>query len=165
MPELLIFIDSSVNPKTQIGYGAYLLLAQPDLDWDELQSHLKLGRFEKTSSTKLELQTLLLALSDIQSPGSRLKVYTDSQNIMGFSARRDQLERNDYRSKQGGLLNNHDLYRDFYRLTDQLDCEWFKVCGHKPSKQKNDIERLFSLVDRASRKALREEGRRNKDDQ
>jgi ribonuclease HI len=116
-------------------------------------------RFEHTSSTKLELQTLLWALSDIQALGSRVIVYTDSQNIMGLQGRRDRFEQNDYRSKKNKRLNNYKLYQEFYRLTDQLDCEFVKVRGHKVSNQKDDIDRLFTLVDRASRNALREDNR------
>ena len=40
-------------------------------------------------------------------------------------------------------------------MTDQLDCELVKVRGHQASNQKDDIDKLFTLVDRASRNALR----------
>jgi hypothetical protein len=36
-----------------------------------------------------------------------------------------------------------------------LDCEFIKVHGHQASNQKDLIDRLFTIVDRASRKALR----------
>lgn len=157
MLERFLFTDSSVNPQTKVGYGAYLVVVEPDLDWDELKSRVKLRRFEQTSSTRLELQTLLWALGEIQLSGLRLKVFTDSQNTIGLPGRRDHLERNDYRSGQGELLINHELYREFYRLADQFDCDLIKVKGHRLSKQKGDIEELFTLVDRASRKALRKE--------
>jgi ribonuclease HI len=159
MLERFLFTDSSVNPQTKVGYGAYLVVAEPNLGWDELKSRVKLRRFDQTSSTRLELQTLLWALGEIQLSGPRLKIFTDSQNTIGLPDRRDQLERNDYRSVQGKILINHELYREFYRLTDQLDCGLIKVRGHQLSKQKSDIEELFTLVDRASRKALREESR------
>ncbi len=159
MLERFLFTDSSVNPQTKVGYGAYLVVVEPDLDWAELKSRVKLRRFEHTSSTRLELQTLLWALDEIQLSGPRLKVFTDSQNTIGLPGRRDHLERNDYRSAQGEILINHELYQEFYRLTDQLDCDLIKVKGHRLSKQKGDIEELFTLVDRASRKALREESR------
>jgi ribonuclease HI len=120
---------------------------------------VKVRRFEHTSSTKLELQTLLWALSDIQPLGGKVTVYTDSQNIMGLLGRRDRLEQNDYRSKNNKRLNNYELYQDFYRMTDQLDCELVKVRGHQVSNQKDDIDRLFTLVDRASRDALRRDNR------
>jgi ribonuclease HI len=123
---------------------------------------VKVRRFEHTSSTKLELQTLLWALGDIQALGSRVIVYTDSQNIVGLQGRRDRLEQNDYRSKKNRRLNNYKLYQEFYRMTDQLDCEFVKVRGHRVSNQKDDIDRLFTLVDRASRNALRGDNRFNK---
>jgi len=111
-------------------------------------------RFEHTSSTKLELQTLLWALNDIQVLGRKVIVYTDSQNILGLQGRRDRFEQNDYRSKKNKRLNNYELYQEFYRMTDQLDCELVKVRGHQVSNQKDDIDRFFTLVDRASRNAL-----------
>ena len=42
-------------------------------------------------------------------------------------------------------------------MIDQLDCEFVKVRGHQVSNQKDDIDRFFTLVDRASRNALRGE--------
>ena len=56
-------------------------------------------------------------------------------------------------------LNNYELYQEFYRITDPLDCEFVKVRGHQTSNQKDDTDRLFTLVDRASRKALRGDNR------
>ncbi|MBW2602735.1 MAG: ribonuclease H [Deltaproteobacteria bacterium] len=159
MDELMIFTDGSVNTHSNIGYGAYLAVSERGLSLDSLRSCVKVRRFEHTSSTKLELQTLLWALSDIQALGSRVIVYTDSQNIMGLQGRRDRLEQNDYRSKKNKRLKNYELYQEFYRMTDQLDCEFVKVRGHRASNQKDDMDRLFTLVDRASRNALRGDNR------
>jgi ribonuclease HI len=124
-----------------------------------MRTRVKVRRFEHTSSTKLELQTLLWALNDIQALGSKVIVYADSQNIMGLQGRRDRLEQNDFRSKKNRRLNNYKLYQEFYRMIDQLDCEFVKVRGHQVSNQKDDIDRLFTLVDRASRNALRGDNR------
>ncbi len=155
----MLFTDGSVNTHSNIGYGAYLAVPEGGHSLDSLRTRVKVKGFEDTSSTKLELQTLLWALSDIQALGSRVIVYTDSQNIMGLQGRRDRFEQNDYRSKKNKRLNNYELYREFYRMTDQLDCEFVKMRGHKVSNQKDDIDRLFTLVDRASRNALREDNR------
>jgi len=155
MNELLLLTDGSVNTRSHIGYGAYLVVAEPGLPMDVLRGQVKVRRFEHTSSTKLELQTLLWALGDIEAAGRKVLVYTDSQNIMGLPGRRARFEQNDYRSKQNRRLNNYKLYQEFYRITDQLDCELVKVRGHRPSARKDAIERLFTLVDRASRNALR----------
>ena len=155
MKELILLTDGSVNTKSRIGYGAYLAVSEHGLSLDSLRERVKVMRFENTSSTKLELQTLLWALEDIQALESKVVVYTDSQNIMGLPGRRERFEQNSYRSKKGRLLNNYELYQEFYRMTDQLNCKFIKVRGHQVSNQKDDIDRLFTLVDRASRNALR----------
>jgi ribonuclease HI len=155
MDELMLFTDGSVDTQSKIGYGAYLSVSEHGLSLDSLRECVKVRRFEHTSSTKLELQTLLWALKDIQTLESKVTVYTDSQNIMGLPVRRERFEQNSYRSKKGRLLNNYELYQEFYRMTDQLNCKFIKVRGHQVSNQKDDIDRLFTLVDRASRNALR----------
>ena len=155
----MLFTDGSVNTQSNIGYGAYLAVSECGLSLDSLRARVKVRRFEHTSSTKLELQTLLWALKDIQTLVSKVVVYTDSQNIMGLQGRRERLEQNNYRSKKNRRLNNYELYQDFYRMTDQLNCKFVKVHGHQVSNQKDDIDRLFTLVDRASRNALRGDNR------
>jgi len=159
MDELKLFTDGSVDSQSNIGYGAYLVVSENGLSLDTLRSRVKVRRFENSSSAKLELQTLLWALSDIQNLGGRVIVYTDSQNIMGLPGRRDRLEQNDYRSKKNRRLSHYELYQEFYRLIDQLDFEFVKVRGHRVSNQKDDIDRLFTLVDKASRNALRSDNR------
>jgi len=158
MDELMLFVDGSVNPQSNIGYGAYLAVSERGLAPEALRTRVKVKRFEHTSSTKLELQTLLWALSDIQAVGRKVIVYTDSQNILGLQERRGRLEQNDYRSKNNKRLKHYKLYQAFYSMIDQLDCELVKVRGHQVADQKDDIDRLFTLVDKASRKALRGKG-------
>jgi len=154
----MLFVDGSVNPQSNIGYGAYLAVSERGLAPEALRTRVKVKRFEHTSSTKLELQTLLWALSDIQATGRKVIVYTDSQNILGLQERRGRLEQNDYRSKNNKRLKHYKLYQAFYSMIDQLDCELVKVRGHQVADQKDDIDRLFTLVDRTSRKALRGKG-------
>ncbi len=159
MADLKLFTDGSVDPQSKIGYGAYLAVSEEGLVPDSLGARVKLRRFEQTSSTKLELQTLLWALGDIRKKGHRVTVYTDSQNIMGLPARRCRLEKNEYQTKKNKPIRNSELYQEFYRMMDLVACEFVKVRGHKVSNQKDEIDRLFTLVDKASRSALRRESR------
>ncbi len=155
----MLFSDGSVNTHANVGYGAYLAVSERGLSLDALdllRLRVKVKRFENTSSTKLELQTLLWALNDIQASWCRVIVHTDSQNIIRLQGRRDLFEQNEYRSKKNRRLNNYKLYQEFFIITDQLDCEFVKVRGHQASNQKDDMDRIFTLVDRASRNALRE---------
>jgi ribonuclease HI len=155
MDELILLTDGSVDTQSNTGYGAYLAVSERVLSLDSLRTRVKVRRFDRTSSTKLELQTLLWALSDIHTLGCKVIVYTDSQNIIGLKGRRDRFEQNGYRSMKNNRLNNYELYQEFYRMIGQFDCELVKVRGHQVSHQKDDIDRLFTLVDRASRNALR----------
>jgi len=155
MDELRIFTDGSVNTRSRIGYGAYLAILERGLSYDSLRSCVQVRKFENTSSTRLELQTLLWALSDVQSSGKRVIIYTDSQNIMRLPGRRGHFEKRDYRSKKNRRLNHYELYQEFFRVTDPLDCEFIKVRGHQESNQKDEMDSIFTLVDKASRNALR----------
>lgn len=64
---------------------------------------MRVKRFEQTNSTKLELQTLLWALSETIALGRGgdmvLTVYTDSQSIIGLPGRRTRLEESNYFSR------------------------------------------------------------------
>ena len=155
MSEILLFTDGSVNPQLKIGYGAYLLVSRSDFENGLVPQNVQLKRFENTSSTKLEVQTLLWALEEVMSLNKRVSVYTDCQNILGLKNRRKRFEENDYLTAKNKKINNYDLYQAFYKLTDDMDCEFIKVKGHKVKSQKDDIDKIFTLVDKASRNALR----------
>ena len=157
MTELLLFTDASADAKSKIGYGAYLAISDLGLPVKQLKKNIKTRRFEQTSSTKLELQTLLWALKDIQTLECKVNVYTDSQNILSLLEKRERLEQSAYLSKNNQPLRLAKLYQGFYQLTDLMNCQFVKVQGHQKSAQKNEIDQLFTLVDRASRKALRKD--------
>lgn len=150
-----LFTDGSVHTATTVGYGAYLLVKNIETPLGELKGFIQIKRFENTSSTRLELQTLLWALGKTPTTDHQINIYTDSQNIIGLPGRREKLELNGFRSKNNRLLNNHDLYQQFYQITDTLNCNFIKVIGHQPTSRKNTIESIFTLVDKATRTAVR----------
>lgn len=153
--EIYVFTDGSVSPKSRIGFGASLIIADLAISADEAKELVQVKQFEDTSSTKLELQILLDTLAELEKNEKRVIVYTDSQNIVGLSDRRLRFEKNNYISKSGRLIDNHKLYKEFYRITDVLNCQILKVKGHKNSSLKNNIDLFFTFVDRAARNALR----------
>ena len=154
MNKIKLFTDGSVNPQKKIGFAAYIKLLDENQNIQEIKKTIKLKKFEDTSSTKLELQALLWALED--SNEKNIIVYTDCQNILTLKERRKRFEDNNYYTKKGTLIGNHELYKKFYRLTDKLNCEFIKVKGHKQEDLKDNIDNIFTLVDKASRNALRE---------
>ncbi len=157
MKKIKLFTDSSVNPQEKIGFGAYLFMEEKDISFKEMKKNIKIKRFENTSSTKLELQTLLWALDEINDTKVLIEVYTDCQNIIGLEDRRKRFETNDYKSSKNKLINNHELYKNFFEKTDKLNIILIKVKGHKKNSLKNEIDTIFNLVDKASRNALRNE--------
>ncbi|MDN4501385.1 ribonuclease H [Alteromonadaceae bacterium BrNp21-10] len=161
MHHLRVFTDGSVNTQSKVGYGAYLVVSELTASVESIKDRVRITRFEQTSSTKLELQTMLWSLNeiiDLSDDGDvSLTVYTDSQNIIGLPARRTRLEQSDYFSSKNKRLNNFELYQEFYLLTSSVKCHFVKVEGHKGARNKNEVDRMFALVDKASRRALREE--------
>jgi len=151
MSSLNLFCDGSVNPQKKIGFGAYFIYDESLKTQD-----IKTIKFENTSSTKLELEVLIWALCDKRILNKNINIYTDCQNILGLANRREKLERNFYKSSTGKEIKNKELYKVFFELCDKFNCKFIKVKGHKPSNEKDDIDKLFNLVDKASRKALRE---------
>ena len=143
------------QPKSKIGYGAYFVLQRFTEYGTSKSPEIHSKRFEQTSSTKAELQTFLWALESVENISKDITVYTDCQNIIGLRARRERLEARNYYSKKGRLLRDYELYQAFFQRLDDMNITIIKVKGHRPSQSQNQIERLFSLVDKESRRVLR----------
>ncbi|NQZ59608.1 MAG: ribonuclease H, partial [Lentisphaeraceae bacterium] len=88
--DILLFTDGSVNNNQKIGYGARVIVSNMTLELKELQKQVQTKRFEKTSSSRLELQTLLWALEDLKGLKGNIIVHTDSSGIIGLQRRRSR---------------------------------------------------------------------------
>ena len=167
-----LFTDGSVNPQLKIGYGAYLIIQDlvikdglsESLSHQSLSNQIQTKLFENTSSSRLEVETLIWALQTLlnressnihQNHPLKVSIYTDSQMIMGLPKRRTYLEKTMYHNQKQTVIKNKAQYQHFFALIDQLECHFIKVKGHKKADQKEEIDVLFSYVDRAARKALR----------
>ncbi len=153
--QIYLFTDGSVNPQSGVGFGAYLLLDKLDFLYAK-ETKIKLKKFINTSSTKLELETLLWALTASDLTNFKVVIYTDCQNIIGLKERREKFEKNSYMTSKGTVIKNHELYKVFFKIIDTFDCEFIKIQGHKKTSTKNEIDNIFTLVDRATRNALRD---------
>lgn len=154
-PTLFLFTDASVDPKSGIGYGAYLFLGEYELQAPLAKLKIKTKRFENTTSSKLELEALLWALGLIPKADYKLIVYTDCQNIITLKSREAGLKQSNYLTKNSTLIKNHELYKRFYEMIDLFDYDIIKLKGHKKPQDKDIADNFFTLVDRASREALR----------
>ena len=146
-----VFVDGSVNPKNKIGFGAYIFCTNfKGCENSTIFTH----RFVNTSSTKLELETLIWALKQIDIK-EKLYVYTDCQNIFSLLNREDKLKNNDYFTSTNKKIKNHLLYKEFFHLNEIYDLEFIKVKGHKKKSLKDEIDCIFSKIDKKAREELR----------
>ena len=163
-----IFTDASLSPGAKCGVGVFLIvptslleLPPEDINKSEIVRNMQVKMFDSTSSTKLEVQTLLWGIQYSRETSNisfrnKLSVYCDSQCIAGLPGRRSHLEKESFFSKGSKKLLNHaDLYRKFYKLQDELGFNVIKVTGHSRSSSHNTVHRLFSFVDRRARKELK----------
>ena len=146
-----LFVDGSVNPKDKIGFGAYIFCN--NLESCE-NSTIFTKKFFDTSSTKLELESLLWALKEIE-PKEKLLVYTDCQNIFSLLNREEKLKNNNYFTSTNKKIKNHLLYEEFFKLNEIYDLDFIKVKGHKKKALKDDIDNIFSMIDKKARQELR----------
>lgn len=155
MTELVLFTDGSVNTANKTGFGGFLLVEKPYCFSEDYKAKIRLKQFENTSSTKLELQTLLWAFSEMNISYNKLTVYTDSQNIIGLPDRQKKLEQNGFRTSKNKLHENHLLYKEFFLYLKEKNIEFIKIKGHQPKQDKKHEDLFFALVDKAVRKASR----------
>ena len=153
---LHLFTDGSVNPKSKIGYGAFLFLKNDEIKITNTHYNIITHEFNDTSSTKLELQILLWALKSQCLDQSEIIIYTDCQNIMSLESRREKLEKNDFYTKKNTRIKNYILYKEFYKILDETNFSLIKLKGHKSTQSKNYLDIIFSKVDKKSRLALRQ---------
>lgn len=162
MQKIELFTDSSVNPQTKVGFAAFLVKNDKDIILESLNKSIKIKKFENTSSTRIELQSLLWAINEIEKEKNDLsniliEVYTDCQNIISLKDRKSKLLENNYLSRTGKQIKNCELYKEFFEKDSRLNIYFIKVKGHKKTALKDSIDNIFNLVDRASRSALRDE--------
>ncbi len=162
-----LFTDVSLDPKRRRGLGAYLFVPVSFIEAPHhsiaksaASERLVVRRFEDTSSTKLEVQTVLWALEDLQSElklnhTATLQVYSDSQCVAGLLRRRPALTAKGFISKRTNHeLTNASLYRKFYEFHDKIGFEVNKVAGHSRACSHDTVHRIFSFVDRKVRQEL-----------
>jgi ribonuclease HI len=168
MNSYALFSDVSLSPIQKLGIGAYLIIpystlatAPDSLETLKITERIVMKKFKNTSSTELEVKTVLWALADYKdtlhtSGQDILTVYSDSQCISGLMKRRSGLVHTDFHGKKSNrLLKNASLYRMFYGLLDEIDFKVVKVRGHSRSDSHDTVHRIFSIVDRKVRHELK----------
>jgi ribonuclease HI len=157
---ILLYCDASFDPKSKMGICGYYLQNTPSILAQDISfSSIVMKQFSETTCSKLELEGINLALQELKGePAKKITVYTDSQTAAGLLNRRSKLEKKNFKSQKTGLkLSQADAYQEFFKLYDKLKPEIIWVKGHMAKNNQTNINEIFSVVDRAVRKQLRQE--------
>ena len=131
---MMLFTDASVNPQTGIGYGSFVAVDKIEESLNDIAKRVRTRRFDSTSSTRLELETVLWALNEIRP--AQVDAYTDSQNIESLLKRRARIEKNNYCSKSERPYKHRHLYKEFFKWKDRINFRVIKVSRHCPGIMK-----------------------------
>ena len=164
----VIFCDASVSSNFTFAVGAFLVLDCKELDsfgclsFEGLKkfisTKIEYVYFETHKSTYAEIKTFLCSMKYLDSVFVKhIYVYTDCQTIIDlYEKRKKKLLDNNFRKKNGELLEHANLYREFFSSTDNYVLHFKKVKGHSPKQNKNLVpDLIFSIIDSFSRKRMR----------
>lgn len=166
---LHVFSDASFDKAAQRAVTGYLLI-------DNLQSHAQdteivLQSFEEQNNIRAEMRGAIEALGVVMEKQREVKnaaveikfdviLYTDCESIVQLPTRQHRLATTEFLSrKTGKLLNNADLYQEFYKRYNSVQptLQWIK--GHTATSSRSQLHDYFRRVDIAVRKALRSPSR------
>ena len=177
--KFLFFSDASFDKNSKTGVGGFLCLsrgnlnsASPSLSSFHSSEKLDLSvpsimtkTFTCKSCVEAELNTVIwlmqLIVAEKLSEASHaasieVTIYTDSQSVAQLLTRRSKLESLQFQSKRSKKqLTYASSYRLFFTLVDQVRPNIIWVPGHQPVKSRQPINEFFSLIDCATRAALR----------
>lgn len=145
-----IYTDASFSKNHSLGVIGYMIFGE-----NEPQVPLTILEIKESNNIRAEIRGAILALGAAPK-SSHVTLYTDCQTVTGLLDRREKLEKTNFISgAKGTPLANADLYKEFYKIYDQIRPNIIWVKGHTSNKD-SIIKKNFSLVDKAVRRALRE---------
>lgn len=170
MNTMLIFIDAATSPQRQVAVGASLYLNKPqlesytDLNLSDLQTKLAnriiYHKYQSKKSTWSEIKTAIDSLNFLKIKFDLIKqveIYTDCQSLCDLlGKRKEKLIKNNFMTRTGKVLQNVDIYKELYSVAQLFEIRIYKIKGHISRSAGLSLqERIFSVVDKLSRKRLR----------
>ncbi len=162
---IYIYSDASFDKKSNTAVLGYVIV-------ESEESHLKIPikpsdivliKEQEDNNIRAEFKAAILGLDIVYKELKKtnqlnelVTLYTDCQTISSLSDRRIKLEKNNFiASSSGKILNNADLYKEFYNIYDQLNLEIIWLKGHDKKSNMNFIKSNFAVLDKSVRSKLR----------
>lgn len=108
-----------------------------------------------TTHNRMELVALIKSIEHIKNEidkNSVINVYSDSQYLIHLIERKEKLRAASFKTKKGKSVQNEDLVKKLYLISDTYNINYIKVKAHQ---KKNQLENLNRVVDIESRRVLR----------
>lgn len=145
-----IYTDGSCHTEQKTGAWAAIILFQ------ERHTVLK-GIETNTTHNRMEMQAVINALEYLKAnmPNfSSIKIFSDSQYVVGIPDRKVKLIQQNFLTKKGNSIQNSDLIRKLIEYLEAFPVELIKVKAHQKANSDKNYNRE---VDKLVRQLLRNE--------
>ncbi len=169
MNTVLIFTDAATSPSMNISVGAFLCLEEKELKkifpfnsselFFYLENKVIYQVYCSKKATWSEIKIAIDALNYlIPQSTSMVKMYSDCQSLCDLlGKRKEKLLKNNFNNRAGIMLQNADLYKELYRIAEKFQLSILKLKGHQKIYDSIKLEeKIFAILDKLSRKKLRE---------
>jgi len=159
---MYIYCDASFSNKHKFGVAGFIIF-KDDVSHgnnDFKAAVIKTVKINEKNNIRTEVKGVILALEMLKEgfleDDFNITLFTDCNTVINLSERRAYLEANHYISKSSGVvLANADVYKEYFKLFDELKPKLIWVKGHMPQKEHDAIQKNFSFIDRLVRSELR----------
>ena|ERR1700686_63106 len=150
--EAEIYTDGSCQTQSREGAWVAIILIGGD-------KTVLSGQVPNTTHNRMELLAVREALCYLETNNSslrKLKIFADSQYVIGISDRKNKLEASGYSTKKGSPIQNLDLVLDLLKLSASFSIDWIKIKAHQ---KKGEGPNYNIDADKLARKIVRERTR------
>ena len=149
LKSITIYTDGSCHTQLKIGAWAAVILVDG-------KKKILTGKAENTTHNRMELTAVIDALMYVQNNYGvtrEIKIISDSQYVIGLTAREQKLSANDFITKKGKPVQNADLVKQLLLLLNKMNVTLEKIKAHQ---QKTGVDEYNIELDKLSRKLVRE---------
>jgi ribonuclease HI len=144
-----IYTDGSCHTQARMGAWVAIIMVGTE-------KHIISGSVTNTTNNAMELTAVIKAIEYIKANHPRtstIKIISDSQYVIGLTARGEKLIALDFTSQKGKQLPNAALVKQFLQLTALTSIEFTKIKAHQ---KVNEHSNYNIEADKLSRKLVRE---------
>lgn len=125
MKEIIVYSDGSCHTQLLTGAWAAILLVSG-------RKFVISGTAQATTHNRMELMAVIEAIKWIltEYPDAAVRVYSDSQYVVGLEGRKIKIRLANYQTKAGNNIQNVDLVRELWQLQERIKVDFVKVEAH-----------------------------------